>query len=337
MSDQEFSQSWYAFLAKVQASPTYSMLDFDPDDIYPFPSAMSTNFGLTLPYIAAIAWEEIALSPHWNNKGGYTYSYSCLLPNGDFISLSRADMMLYSRFVGTAIGFDETYTTVPSVDEYFDLHKTLEFAPLLPQHAIYLAAMMDGYCDSNWTDWLTEKLTYDMLQEILYLTQAVLEGKDDANEYYVDLQNPNLGVFEKSVFLSDLSSAMDGRSWKLINVYMMELITAFGEYEDVDDMEEGLFEVCDGLVSVYTYDRKQWFNTDPDAQDWVEEAISERGYPEKEFDFDTAYGWGMLMQYENYGGQLLNIFREHTISEDDLTSTAESCLASFGTAFQSRF
>jgi hypothetical protein len=304
---------------------------FDPDEIYPFPSAMSTDFGGWLVHIAAIAWEEIALSPHWNNKEGYTYSYSTLLPNGDFISLNRTDLVYYSKLVARA------FEGIEAGEAELDVNKLIEFAPLAPQNAIYLAAMMSGYCDSNWVDWLSEKLIYSMLYEIFALTQDTRKGEDDENEYFVNVENPNLGVFEKSVFLSDLHGIMDGGSWGLIKMYVMELITSFGEYEDMESIEDNLSEICDGLVPVYNYDRKKWFNTDRDAQEFVEEAIREFGDPKKEFDFNDAYGWGMYAQYEQYAYQLKSIFEEHTIPNSDLLENAADCLESFGGVFQPRF
>jgi hypothetical protein len=100
------------------------------------------------------------------------------------------------------------------------------------------------------------------------------------------------------------------------------ILEGIADYEIEDEQSDGLFELCDSLVDVYTKDLYEWMDQSFEHKGYVEQAVQDGLVDTNDFDLDRAI---MAGQYEWYMEMARDVigYLEETLEEIELEREEE--------------
>lgn len=88
--------------------------------------------------------------------------------------------------------------------------------------------------------------------------------------------------------IKDTKSQMNDISVDLVDEY----------YDTTSYIYDAISDIANNRVDIYNYDLIAWLQEDPEAVDWIEEAVEEFSIETKDFDFYNLIRWGQYLQAE---------------------------------------
>jgi hypothetical protein len=97
---------------------------------------------------------------------------------------------------------------------------------------------------------------------------------------------------------------------------IVSILDKIKEYdaETVEDFEDTRHEIIDGLVDIYNQDRLNWLASNLCRSEYVDEAVSEFGWPEKEGIYQ-AIAYGQYREIEELFNNIMNYLSNTQESE----------------------